>query len=542
MVRAPRAWTAGALAFTGAAACSSPRDVAVKVVNPCDTDVLSMLDYLGFEPRGTNVDSANLTQFESVSDGKATPIKIPIVSDFRLVVSGYKGSPDPPPVALGVSATYDLTAGRGPVDITTMIDPVDVYHATSDLSMKGVCTKPGDPRVGHSATVLPNGKVLIVGGQKVNGNSLDYPLPIEMYDPASGTFSRWTDLPPALARAYHTATLLPDGRVLIAGGERISPMGVRESLQSAFLIDPSQTAGNAIMMEIKMLQPRSGHIASLVDSGKAVLLAGGREYSATAQSPTDHIYRETIELFDPTANKFYPPNAGGATAVMHRKRFAHSAVVLKSGTDVVVAGGFNETGPELNMEILHATNCAGSGGCNLVVSATTAAIGFGPIFHAASLTSSMDGQSVVFSGGWSAIADAEPAGTPTMHSSLVVEVWQYRAAPEGMTRICSGALDAERARHSSIVVGDRVLFSGGYDAGGTAHADGAIGVLEPMNGGCFTDGPTTKRVKEAVAEAATTVLSTGQILIVGGHTAPTGTAPFGTMTSGAYIFSPSRVP
>src|SRR5947207_15254037 len=67
-------------------------------------------------------------------------------------------------------------------------------------------------RNGHTATLRPNGKVLVAGGQ--NGNSIL--TSAELYDPASGTWSATGSL--ATARAFHTATLLPNGKVLVAGG------------------------------------------------------------------------------------------------------------------------------------------------------------------------------------------------------------------------------------------------------------------------------------------------------------------------------------
>src|SRR5262245_7501192 len=64
------------------------------------------------------------------------------------------------------------------------------------------------PREGHTATILPNGKVLVAGG---NPNAT-----AELYDPTTGT---WTPtLPMASPRRDHTATLLPNGKVLIVGG------------------------------------------------------------------------------------------------------------------------------------------------------------------------------------------------------------------------------------------------------------------------------------------------------------------------------------
>jgi hypothetical protein len=68
------------------------------------------------------------------------------------------------------------------------------------------------PRADHTATLLPNGKVLVAGGLLENG----FTAASEVYDPGSG---RWSDAGPMVApRAAHTATLLPDGQVLVSGG------------------------------------------------------------------------------------------------------------------------------------------------------------------------------------------------------------------------------------------------------------------------------------------------------------------------------------
>ena len=82
----------------------------------------------------------------------------------------------------------------------------------------------------HTATLLPNGKVLVAGGY--HGTS-DGPLAsAELYDPATGTWSATGSL--GTARIYHTATLLPNGKVLVAGG--VASSG---SLASAELYDPA---------------------------------------------------------------------------------------------------------------------------------------------------------------------------------------------------------------------------------------------------------------------------------------------------------------
>jgi hypothetical protein len=107
-------------------------------------------------------------------------------------------------------------------------------------------------RFGHTATLLPNGKVLVAGGGA------------ELYDPASGAWSVTGSL--ATARSGHTATLLPNGKVLVAGG--VGPSGI---LASAELYDPASGTWSATG---SLATARRLHTATLLPNGK-VLVAGG---------------------------------------------------------------------------------------------------------------------------------------------------------------------------------------------------------------------------------------------------------------------------
>ena len=86
----------------------------------------------------------------------------------------------------------------------------------------------------HTATLLPNGKVLVAGGQGIDYNPT---ASAELYDLVSGTWSPTGSL--AAGRVDHTATLLPDGKVLVAGGYD------RDALASAELYDPASATWSA---------------------------------------------------------------------------------------------------------------------------------------------------------------------------------------------------------------------------------------------------------------------------------------------------------
>ena len=75
-------------------------------------------------------------------------------------------------------------------------------------------TSMNTPRMSHTATLLPTGKVLITGGYNYDDSYLNN---AELYDPASGTWSATNSM--TTVRVRHTAALLADGRVLVAGGQ-----------------------------------------------------------------------------------------------------------------------------------------------------------------------------------------------------------------------------------------------------------------------------------------------------------------------------------
>src|SRR5437870_4721086 len=116
-------------------------------------------------------------------------------------------------------------------------------------------------RASHTATLLPNGKVLVVGGFGTNGHLAS----AELYDPDDGT---WTGTGVvSTVRRYHTATLLPNGKVLIAGGQD----NTFAETAGSELYDPATGTWAATD---RMVNGRYLHTATLLPNGK-VFVAGG---------------------------------------------------------------------------------------------------------------------------------------------------------------------------------------------------------------------------------------------------------------------------
>ena len=124
------------------------------------------------------------------------------------------------------------------------------------------------PRYGHTATLLLNGRVLVVGGINASG----FPVATaEVYNPASGTWS--STGPMTSPRGAHTATLLPNGKVLVAGGA--SP----DFLVTTELYDPALGTWSR---SGSMAASRHSHTATLLPNGK-VLVSGGEGTFGTAE-------------------------------------------------------------------------------------------------------------------------------------------------------------------------------------------------------------------------------------------------------------------
>jgi hypothetical protein len=116
---------------------------------------------------------------------------------------------------------------------------------------------PTAPRMGHAAALLPDGRVLIAGGVDIDPATPEsFARSAEIYDPATGTFTATGDM--VKAHAFHTATTLTDGRVLIAGFTEdiitgMSSGASADLLSSAEIYDPATGTFEAVEVEPAVL-------------------------------------------------------------------------------------------------------------------------------------------------------------------------------------------------------------------------------------------------------------------------------------------------
>ena len=221
-----------------------------------------------------------------------------LLGDGKVLVAGGAGVPDAGDPVVASAELYDPVAGT--------------FTASGSMTVA---------RVGHTATLLGDRKVLLAGGAK-SGIATDLLGSAELYDPVAGTFTATGSM--TAAREWHTATLLPNGMVLITGGSSGSLPSLT-ALGSAELYDP---VAGTFTATGSMTAARVFHTAILLSTRK-VLIVGG-------------FFSNSIEVlpdFFATAES-YDPGEGTFTAVgsMAGARARHTATLLSDG-EVLIAGG-----------------------------------------------------------------------------------------------------------------------------------------------------------------------------------------------------------
>jgi hypothetical protein len=231
--------------------------------------------------------------------------------------------------SMGVARSYHtatLLPSNGKVLVAGGFDSSGAPLASSELydpvakTFSPIGSNLPNKAAGHTATLLTTGpdtgKVLIVGG----GNSSS-----EIYDPSSNSWSSAGGI--SGQRSFHTATLLPGGKILIAGGSD----STGKTTNTAIVYDPvaRSYAGTG-----SMLASRDFHTAILLTAGPntgKVLIAGGRSSSGRS-----YVYPPPAELYDPATGAFT------AAGNLITARYAHTATVVANGPNagkILFAGG-----------------------------------------------------------------------------------------------------------------------------------------------------------------------------------------------------------
>jgi hypothetical protein len=322
-------------------------------------------------------------------------------------------SSTPSVATVGPTTGLATSVSLGPTTISAAIGSVS---ATASLTIVSQVWSPtgslSTARRNHTATLLPNGKVLVAGGSSdlfYNSTS-----DAELYDPASGTWSPTGSLLCTLQG--QVATLLPNGKVLLIGG--FSNAGCSLSTQ---LYDP--VAGTWSAAASLLVQ---------ADSASATLLSTGQ---VLATSGT------TAELYDPDTNTWSP------TGNLVTPHGGFTATLLTNGKVLVAAGDDSTNNPGTNAELYDPV----SGTWSLTGSLSTARLG-----HTATLLPS--GQVLVAGGN----IYTAPSGYPVTSSAELYDPVLGAWSP-------TGSLETGRSNHTATLLSNSVVLV----AGGTPPASAA---------------------------------------------------------------------
>ena len=193
-----------------------------------------------------------------------------------------------------------------------------------------------------AAAALKDGRVLVVGGRDALGSWADT---YELFDPVTQTFAQLpgvTGSPWTITYPGDVAAPLPDGEVLITGGNDAGPLlPTGDSIAAAWLFDPTSDVFTQLPAsgDTELQTSRSGAVAAPLPDGE-VLIAGGVHLVSGGNSAG--VVLASAELFDPATDTFTALPASGASELLTAR--AGAVATPLPGGDVLIAGGTNSSG------------------------------------------------------------------------------------------------------------------------------------------------------------------------------------------------------
>ncbi|MEQ8768692.1 MAG: kelch repeat-containing protein [Planctomycetota bacterium] len=348
----------------------------------------------------------------------------------------------------------------------------------------------GTARAQATATLLDDCRVLLTGGGSGNLTSPSALISAESYDFFSQTFGSLGNM--TRQRAFHTATKLNDGRVLLVGGNNSS--GVVTATSEIF--DPTN---DSFTNAAAMSRARAGHTASKLNNGNVVIAGGTNSFATIDAIVTGST--NTTEIYNGTSFSSGPN--------MSEPRFGHNAVTLNDGR-TLVSGGLSFITIIIpiplissDAEVLNVAGSSFSGAGNM---------GTERVLHAATVLA--NGNVLVTGGGSGSVLSPTPVAS--------CEIYQV----SGNSWSSTGSMAGARAFHQTFrLASGEVFVAGGAD--GSITAPTVQTTVELYNPSSGTWSPSASSMITARGAYSAVVLPDGSILYAGGGDAsglPTATA------------------
>lgn len=454
------------------------------IVKSCSENTDPMSGVLFFKLSITGHEMTPITREVIRSEGHVELPGIPMGRNRQVRIEGYATADAVAPISVGASDYFDLDPKSPVAPVVVFLRRTDAFTPVSSKSDPGTCGTMATARASHTATRLQDGRVLIAGGYGYDeAGATVYLGSVEIYEPSSGRFVEGASL--KQPRSGHTATLLSDGRVFVAGGEAIVT-GTRSALVSGELYDPEKNEWT--LMSIG--QARMRHAATLLQSGE-VLLSGGFERASDSQ-PT-----KSTTLVNPDGVARPGP-------MLQEHRADHTTIVVRGGDRLVVIGGMNGSGAISTYEMF------GYLSGSLVAHEQVQSLGggrAGPFVAPFNLSS---GAGLLVLGnpggggggdglGWSWIKLDETGTDPDFETN--------------------GSVPVARSGACAASFGRGVVIAGGQSSGGVLETADLFVAAE----GGFVAQPTTGVLGAARTRAACTALGDGSVLVTGGDLSVTKT-------------------
>lgn len=337
------------------------------VTTSCDpaTDPFAGVKYVQVRVTGDGLTAPLQATAPSSAKVLVVPL-IPAGTNRVIEVRGYDGDPNASAqvVSIGHSLPFEVydviptSLGGQPVRVNVFLRKVGVYNPITSLATTSECVKLRLPRAGHTATLLNSGKVFIAGGYNQSGLFKTALSDAEIFNPETNEFETAQDISirstageTKLPKAFHTATKLPTGQVLLWGGESYvqqnnMPTNIVAPNAAIVVYDETVDRYAPTRRDDPPGISRSHHAAALDLNGNVLVIGGLTRSPTLGLVPT-----ETVEFFvgDPKSadvNKYFVvPN-------VRYPRLEMAVAAMKQGEFVMSVGGLGgPTGTQLETDV-----------------------------------------------------------------------------------------------------------------------------------------------------------------------------------------------